>query len=426
MVGDRHYSVARRVQQVLQRNRELQDIIAILGMDELSEEDRTTVLRARKIQRFLSQPLFVAEVFTGIKGVYTPVSETVESFEALVNGDLDNLPEQAFLNVGGAESAMAKARELEKGAEPSDGHDAGRTGDAQRGCLFSGQAEMVVCRTAGGDIAFLANHMPYIGALEAYPLRIVHPEGAATGEELRFEVGGGFVEVSNNRVIVPLRRQPSRALTAAELRRIQCAGTGSGWPYCSTRPVPRKSTGCGVPWGTVHFDAVAPHLTLVPPVNVRAGDLDKPWPSSVGRPREQDGPLELELGPVATFVPASPVVYLAVGRAGPATIWPGSGPPSCPGLSCGRTGGPGCLTSPWRTRPRPRRPRPRWVPSAIFVPWPAIDRVVVMEERHRRWEPLADAMLAPPAVVGRGGLELEITEGRVLGPDVLSHGGEPT
>src|ERR1700678_1820812 len=116
IVGDRHYEVARRVQQVLQRNRELQDIIAILGMDELSEEDRTTVLRARKIQRFLSQPLFVAKNFTGLDGVYTPVSETVESFEALVNGDLDHLPEQAFLNVGGAESAMAKARELEKQA----------------------------------------------------------------------------------------------------------------------------------------------------------------------------------------------------------------------------------------------------------------------------------------------------------------------
>ncbi|HTV11781.1 MAG TPA: F0F1 ATP synthase subunit beta [Acidimicrobiales bacterium] len=116
VVGDRHYLVARRVQQVLQRNRELQDIIAILGMDELSEEDRTTVLRARKIQRFLSQPMFVAEVFTGIKGVYTAVSETIESFEALVNGDLDHLPEQAFLNVGGAESALAKAHELEKGA----------------------------------------------------------------------------------------------------------------------------------------------------------------------------------------------------------------------------------------------------------------------------------------------------------------------
>src|SRR5208282_564429 len=114
VVGDRHYDVARRVQQVLQRNRELQDIIAILGMDELSEEDRTTVLRARKIQRFFSQPFFVAKNFTGLDGVYTPVSETVESFEALVKGDLDHLPEQAFLNVGGAESAMAKARELEK------------------------------------------------------------------------------------------------------------------------------------------------------------------------------------------------------------------------------------------------------------------------------------------------------------------------
>ncbi|MGP8205893.1 MAG: F0F1 ATP synthase subunit beta [Acidimicrobiales bacterium] len=116
VVGERHYAVARRVQQVLQRNRELQDIFAILGMDELSEEDRTTVLRARKIQRFFSQPFFVAEVFTGIKGVYTPIAETVDSFEALVNGDLDELPEQAFLNVGGAESAKAKARELEKGA----------------------------------------------------------------------------------------------------------------------------------------------------------------------------------------------------------------------------------------------------------------------------------------------------------------------
>jgi len=116
VVGERHYQVARRVQQVLQRNRELQDIIAILGMDELSEEDRTTVLRARKIQRFFSQPFFVAEVFTGIKGVYTPIAETVDSFEALVSGDLDDLPEQAFLNVGGAESAKAKARELEKGA----------------------------------------------------------------------------------------------------------------------------------------------------------------------------------------------------------------------------------------------------------------------------------------------------------------------
>ncbi|MGH9114474.1 MAG: F0F1 ATP synthase subunit beta, partial [Acidimicrobiales bacterium] len=114
VVGDRHYAVARRVQEILQRFRELQDIIAILGLDELAEEDRVTVTRARKIQRFLSQPFFVAEVYTGIPGVYVPVSETVESFEALVKGDLDEVPEQAFLNVGGVDSVLEKARGLQR------------------------------------------------------------------------------------------------------------------------------------------------------------------------------------------------------------------------------------------------------------------------------------------------------------------------
>jgi F-type H+-transporting ATPase subunit beta len=116
VVGERHYQVARGVQSVLQRYRELQDIIAILGLDELSEEDRLTVNRARKIQRFLSQPFNVGEAFTGLKGVTVPVAETVESFEALLKGELDDVPEQAFLNVGGAESVLAKARELEQGA----------------------------------------------------------------------------------------------------------------------------------------------------------------------------------------------------------------------------------------------------------------------------------------------------------------------
>jgi len=115
IVGERHYAVARQVQSVLQRYRELQDIIAILGLDELSEEDRITVSRARKIQRFLSQPFNVGEVFTGLKGVTVPIDETVESFEALVKGDLDEVPEQAFLNVGGAESVLEKARTLEAG-----------------------------------------------------------------------------------------------------------------------------------------------------------------------------------------------------------------------------------------------------------------------------------------------------------------------
>jgi F-type H+-transporting ATPase subunit beta len=114
IVGERHYNVARRVQEILQRYKELQDIIAILGLDELSEDDRVTVARARKIQRFLSQPMFVAKNFTGLDGVFTPVEETVDSFEQLVNGDLDDLPEQAFLNVGGADSVRAKAAELLK------------------------------------------------------------------------------------------------------------------------------------------------------------------------------------------------------------------------------------------------------------------------------------------------------------------------
>jgi F-type H+/Na+-transporting ATPase subunit beta len=116
VVGDRHYAVARRVQEILQRYKELQDIIAILGLDELSEEDKVTVSRARKIQRFLSQPMFVAENFTGLPGIFTPVDETVESFAALVEGDLDDLPEQAFLNVGGADDAKRKAQQLRERA----------------------------------------------------------------------------------------------------------------------------------------------------------------------------------------------------------------------------------------------------------------------------------------------------------------------
>jgi F-type H+-transporting ATPase subunit beta len=115
IVGEKHYEVARRVQEVLQRYKELQDIIAILGLDELSEDDRVTVDRARKLERFLSQPFFVGEQFTGLKGVHVSTEDTVDSFEQLVDGELDDLPEQAFLNVGDADSARAKAAELEEG-----------------------------------------------------------------------------------------------------------------------------------------------------------------------------------------------------------------------------------------------------------------------------------------------------------------------
>lgn len=112
IVGQEHYDVARAVQQTLQRYKELKDIIAILGMDELSEEDRLTVTRARKIQRFLSQPFFVAEVFTGSPGRYVPIKETIRGFKGIVEGEYDHLPEQAFYMVGTIEEAVEKAKTL--------------------------------------------------------------------------------------------------------------------------------------------------------------------------------------------------------------------------------------------------------------------------------------------------------------------------
>src|SRR5437588_11264234 len=111
-IGEDHYAVGRRVQEILQRYKDLQDIIAILGIDELSEEDKIIVNRARKIQRFLSQPIFVAEQFTGIQGKFTPLDETISSFKALTEGEYDHLPEQAFFMVGGIEEAEAKAKEI--------------------------------------------------------------------------------------------------------------------------------------------------------------------------------------------------------------------------------------------------------------------------------------------------------------------------
>ncbi|NEO32469.1 MAG: F0F1 ATP synthase subunit beta [Symploca sp. SIO3C6] len=112
VVGDEHYKIARDVQQTLQRYKELQDIIAILGLDELSEDDRLTVARARKIERFLSQPFFVAEVFTGSPGQYVPLEKTIKGFQMILSGELDDLPEQAFYMVGDIDMAIAKAEKV--------------------------------------------------------------------------------------------------------------------------------------------------------------------------------------------------------------------------------------------------------------------------------------------------------------------------
>merc|ERR1712225_224096 len=110
VIGQEHYDVARGVQTVLQRYKELKDIIAILGMDELSEEDKQVVSRARKIQRFLSQPFFVAEVFTGSPGKYVSLKDTISGFKGILDGEYDHLPEQAFYMVGSIDEALEKAK----------------------------------------------------------------------------------------------------------------------------------------------------------------------------------------------------------------------------------------------------------------------------------------------------------------------------
>ena len=112
MVGEEHYETARRVQEMLQKYKELQDIIAILGMEELSEEDKLTVARARKVQRFLSQPFHVAENFTGVPGKYVPLKDTIKGFQAIINGEMDQYPEAAFFNVGTIDEVVAKAKTM--------------------------------------------------------------------------------------------------------------------------------------------------------------------------------------------------------------------------------------------------------------------------------------------------------------------------
>jgi F-type H+-transporting ATPase subunit beta len=113
VIGDEHYDTARGVQAVLQKYKELQDIIAILGMDELSEDDKLAVSRARKIQRFLSQPFHVAEIFTGSPGKYVSLKDTIRGFKAILAGEYDHLPEQAFYMVGAIEEAVEKAKTLQ-------------------------------------------------------------------------------------------------------------------------------------------------------------------------------------------------------------------------------------------------------------------------------------------------------------------------
>ena len=236
VVGERHYDVARRVQEVLQRYKELQDIIAILGLDELSEEDRITVNRARKVQRFLSQPFFVGEVFTGLKGINVPIEETVESFEQLVNGDLDDLPEQAFLNVGDADGARAKAKSSRRAERVPM--------EVELVCperiLYSGEATM-----RGRPHARRRRHrLPR--RPRAVHRRPRHPPGrgstSTTDDEIVVAVHGGFVEVSDEPGHDPVRRgraAPTRS-TRAGPRQAKDRGRGGACGPTPTTTKPRR------------------------------------------------------------------------------------------------------------------------------------------------------------------------------------------
>ncbi len=198
VVGEEHYSTTRAVQATLQRYKELRDIIAILGMDELSPEDKLAVARARKIQRFLSQPFHVAEVFTGSPGKYVPLKETIRGFKMIVAGECDHLPEQAFYMVGTIDEAFEKAKKINPVRRQSDGNHPRRRRLRRREHL---QRRGQVCRLPGenGELGILPRHTPLITRIKPGAVRI---ERADNGEEEFVFVAGGILEVQPGTVTV--------------------------------------------------------------------------------------------------------------------------------------------------------------------------------------------------------------------------------
>jgi len=188
IIGQEHYEVARGVQSVLQRYKELKDIIAILGMDELSEEDKLTVSRARKIERFLSQPFHVAEVFTGSPGIYVSLKDTITGFRGLLSGEYDHLPEQAFYMIGSIEQAGE--------------HDMAMTihcdivsAEAQ---IYSGLVEMLVATGSSGELGICYGHAPLLTGIVPGPIRILEQGG----NEQVYYASGGYLEVQGDVVTV--------------------------------------------------------------------------------------------------------------------------------------------------------------------------------------------------------------------------------
>ena len=198
VVGEEHYRTATEVQEVLQRYKELQDIIAILGIDELSDEDRQTVSRARKIERFLSQPFFVAEQFTGRTGEYVPVAETVRGFREILDGEHDDLSEGAFYMQGAhrpghrERQAASSARGATLAAEHMLRRRSPHPGG---GGLQAAKSRQLSTRTEVGEIGILANHAPLLGALQPTELRL----HVSDSETKRYAQAHGWLQVFGNR-----------------------------------------------------------------------------------------------------------------------------------------------------------------------------------------------------------------------------------
>ena len=192
ILGEDHFNVANEVKQVLQRYRELQDIIAILGIDELSDEDKVLVQRARKIERFLSQPFNVAEAFTGTPGQYVPIGETVRSFREILDGRHDELPESAFLLKGSIDDVI-EAREALMARTPFQVEVLTPEGE-----VFNDEVEMVSTRTTVGSIGLLANHQPLLAMLDPTELRLYKSES----DVVRFAQGEGYLQVAGTHALV--------------------------------------------------------------------------------------------------------------------------------------------------------------------------------------------------------------------------------
>ena len=187
------------MQEILQRYKDLQDIIAILGIEELSDEDRLTVARARKVQRFLSQPFHVAEVFTGTPGEYVRLEDTVRGFQEIIEGKHDDLPEQAFYMVGTIEAAVERGKAARGGlACRASGKKFDLSLVTPDGAAYEGQVEMIIVPGAIGEIGVLARHAPLIATLRAGSTRI-HPGDGA--DVLEYATGPGFFQVLHDRAI---------------------------------------------------------------------------------------------------------------------------------------------------------------------------------------------------------------------------------